>query len=300
MVQTQKPQKVVVVDPSSGLVIPVDEPARVLFPDGLLVSQSLSVIGTFFEQDWDDYDGCDLEITTYQTGATISATWSTDQVTYNNMTGDLASGTQNASASSTFTGTGAFLFRKQGKFLKLTLTGTFTGSVSIKAFFRKGTFNGVVTVRGNSQTGQNRLGAPVYIGLKDAGGLGRDWTGDASGYGGVFIAPETSGGLSISRVRAATSGVVKASIGQLYGWSNLINTTASIRYLQIYNKATVGIPGTDTPTFTIPFLANGGGAAFSSDIGIAFATGISWAITTDEAGATVGTSGDIIGSLFYK
>jgi hypothetical protein len=286
------------VDSSTGVPLDTSLPAVVKYPGGLLISQTLSVVGTFFEQNWDDYDGCDLEISAYQSGATITATWSMDQNTYNNLTGDVASGTQNASTSATFTGTGAYLLRKQGKFLKLALTGSFSGGVTIKAFFRKGDFNGVVTVRGNSQTGQSRNGPPIYVGVKDSGGLGRDWVGNAAGYGGTFPTAEVVGGASVARVRNANAANPKGAASKLFGWT-LLNAQASIRYLQIYDKASTPVPGTDTVKFTIPLTANGRDT-FQSDIGIDLPTGLSWAITTDEAGATIGASGDIIGTLIFK
>lgn len=115
--------------------------------------------------------------------------------------------------------------------------------------------------------------------------------------GTVHVKPVTSGGLSMARVRGAASGAAKAGAGQLYGYE-FKNTNAAVRYLQIYDKATAGVPGTDTPKRTIG-LAAGGNVTYSTGMGIAFGTGISWAITTDEAGATAGASGDVIGSLDF-
>ncbi len=116
--------------------------------------------------------------------------------------------------------------------------------------------------------------------------------------GTVFLkAQGVSAGVLISRIVTGASGVIKAGAGQVYGW-NFFNTNAAVRYMQIYNKTTAGVPGTDTPVLTIP-LAIGGSSILSSDIGAAFATGISWAITTDAPGATIGASGDVVGNGFY-
>lgn len=106
------------------------------------------------------------------------------------------------------------------------------------------------------------------------------------------------GSLLAARITAAASGFAKNTAGRLYDWT-LINTTASIRYLQIYNKASAGVPGTDTPVITIPIPPNGGAPSVGTSIGFANATGIAWAITTDAAGATIGTAGDVTGTLLY-
>jgi len=60
---------------------------------------------------------------------------------------------------------------------------------------------------------------------------------------------------------------------------------AAITYLQIYDKASAPVVGTDTPIATFPIPAN---AAFSDNIpgGLYLANGISYAFTTDAAGTT--------------
>lgn len=121
----------------------------------------------------------------------------------------------------------------------------------------------------------------------------------AGGSSQLSVAPANSGvaGYSVSRISTGASGVIKASQGRVYSWA-LQNTNAAIRYLQIYNKTTAGVPGTDTPYITIPLSANGS-VPFSDQIGTIANTGLSWAITTDAAGATAGASGDVVGTIFY-
>lgn len=104
----------------------------------------------------------------------------------------------------------------------------------------------------------------------------------------------TTGGLSLARVLTGTSGVIKASAGQLYTLS-AYNSNAAVRFLQIYNKATAPTLSTDTPVMTVPLLAAGITHVPLSDIGIAFATGISWAYTTDDIAipTTAGTSTEL-------
>lgn len=110
-------------------------------------------------------------------------------------------------------------------------------------------------------------------------------------------AATTATSLSLSRVTAGASGAIKASAGRFYGY-DIINAQAAVRYLQIYNKATAGIPGTDTPVLTIPLAASQSKNVLS-DIGSYQGTGISWAVTTDAPGVTAGASGDVLGTIYY-
>lgn len=113
--------------------------------------------------------------------------------------------------------------------------------------------------------------------------------------------PVTTGGLSVSRLIAATSGVIKASAGQLYT-GLFTNSNAAIRYLQIYNKATAGTLSTDTPVITVPLPPNVSVMIDFSAIGGAFATGISWQFTTDDIAipTTAGATTDIHGFVTFK
>lgn len=120
------------------------------------------------------------------------------------------------------------------------------------------------------------------------------------------LAPVTTGGLTISRtLSAATTNAtsVKASAGQLYGWY-ISNINAAVRYVKLYNKASAPTVGTDTPVITlaIPGATTGGGTNVDYSHGIAFATGIAFAITTGVADADTGAvaANDLIVNLFYK
>jgi hypothetical protein len=98
------------------------------------------------------------------------------------------------------------------------------------------------------------------------------------------LKPATSGGLTIFNASVTTVQSVKSSAGQLYGY-HILNTTAAIAYVQVWNLGTGSITlGTTAPTFVLGLPANGG-ATFNSDIGIAFATAISVAATTTRAGS---------------
>lgn len=132
---------------------------------------------------------------------------------------------------------------------------------------------------------------------------GTNWDRIRGDTNGSWMVPKpvTSGGLLISRLINATSGVVKASAGQLYT-GTLTNSNAAIRYLEIYNKATAGTLSTDTPVMTIPLPPNATVMVDFSGLGGAFATGISWQFTTDDIAipTTAGATTDIHGFLTYK
>jgi hypothetical protein len=61
---------------------------------------------------------------------------------------------------------------------------------------------------------------------------------------------------------------------------------AAITYLQVYNKATAPIIGTDNPAITYPIAANAFFTEKMPDMGLYFSTGIAFAFTTDSAGTT--------------
>ncbi|PXA70414.1 hypothetical protein DMC25_27075 [Caulobacter sp. D4A] len=114
--------------------------------------------------------------------------------------------------------------------------------------------------------------------------------------GGVTVATKTTGGTSAARIQTA-SGSIKTSAGQLYAY-DLMNTTAALRFLQIYAKTSAGIPGTDTPVRTIPFAA-GQVKTWENTSGSAVTSGLAFAITTDAAGATLAAAGDIVGTIDF-
>lgn len=113
--------------------------------------------------------------------------------------------------------------------------------------------------------------------------------------------PVTSGGLTAGRVLTGTTGVIKASAGQLYQL-RAMNTNAAARYLHLYNKATGPTLSTDTPIFTVPLQAASVPAEVNwGNIGLVFSTGIAWAYTTDDIAipATAATSTELHFSCGY-
>lgn len=92
---------------------------------------------------------------------------------------------------------------------------------------------------------------------------------------------------------------VKASAGVVTGYY-LVNTTASFRYVKLYNKASNPTVGTDTPRVVLGIPAVSA-ANISLDTPVAFETGIAIAIVTGiaDSDATAAAANDVAVSLFY-
>ena len=103
-------------------------------------------------------------------------------------------------------------------------------------------------------------------------------------------------------VAAATNNAtsLKASAGQLYG-ASVYNNAGYPVYLKFYNKATAPAPASDTVVFEIPAQA-GTEREFHSDEGLAFGTGIAYALVkgiSDTDNTSVAAT-DATVDLIYK
>lgn len=170
------------------------------------------------------------------------------------------------------------------------------------------TVDGTVALSGTSSVNVAQVaGATVNTGNGTASGSMRVTVASDNSTIPVSNSPTTSGGLSISRVvsGASTNATsAKASAGQVYTIM-AHNINASVRYLKLYNKASSPTVGTDTPVLTLPIPGNSAGAGFVFDTGgagIAFATGIAYAITTGVADSDTGAvaANEIVVNVLYK
>ena len=116
----------------------------------------------------------------------------------------------------------------------------------------------------------------------------------------------TSGGLTMHKTTSAASTnatSVKGSAGQVYS-VQAFNVNAAVRYLKLYNKASAPTVGTDTPVKTLAIPGNTAGAGFviNWDKGLAFGTGIAFALTTEatDAGTTGVAANEITVNIDYK
>ena len=121
---------------------------------------------------------------------------------------------------------------------------------------------------------------------------------DLSGHQRNILTPATSGGTSTCYITSAASTNAtncKASAGQIYGY-DLVNTTATLHYLRLYNLASSPTCSSATGFVrTIPIAASTTGAGIARDIaqGEAYGTGIGFCLTgggssTDNTNAATG------------
>jgi hypothetical protein len=120
------------------------------------------------------------------------------------------------------------------------------------------------------------------------------------------VGAATSGGYSSGHIVSANTNnatVLKASAGQLYS-VQVFNLNAAARYIKFYNKATTPDPTADTvvKSILIPGNTAGAGVVIAWPSGVAFATGISYAVVTDvgNTGNTSVAANEIIVNIDYK
>lgn len=124
----------------------------------------------------------------------------------------------------------------------------------------------------------------------DVGGVQYPRIKQAIGNDGSAADVWTTARLVSAATTNATS--VKASAGAV-GFIYAVNTSASLRYLKLYNKASAPTVGSDTPVATLPIPASASGAGFSLalHVGAAFSTGIAYAVTSGATDADTGAVG---------
>jgi hypothetical protein len=119
------------------------------------------------------------------------------------------------------------------------------------------------------------------------------------------LVPVTSGGCTIKSVLIA-SGTnatnVKASAGQLYK-IEILNNSANIAYLKVYNTAGTPTAGSGTPVIRlmVPGSASGSGIVSEYVNGLAFSTGIGFTFTggIPDADTTSVAASAYILNLYY-
>jgi len=197
---------------------------------------------------------------------------------------------------------------------KLTVnTGVTIGAVEIAAAQTLATVTTVTTVgavtaitnalpAGTNAIGKLAANTGVDIGDVDVLSIaaGTNLIGD------VGIQPRTTGGLTMSKTTSAASTnatSLKASAGQVYA-IQCFSVNAAVRYLKLYNKATAPTVGTDVPVKTIAIPGNtaGAGVVLAWPHGLAFGTGIAFALTTEatDAGTTGVAGSEITVNIDYK
>lgn len=128
----------------------------------------------------------------------------------------------------------------------------------------------------------------------------------AATIAGANLVAATNGNLTHKLTSAATvnATVVKSTAGRVFAGS-ITNLGSATRYFKFYNKATALVLATDVPILTIPVPAGQTHSLCSSVVssvyGLAFATGIAYAITGAPADndATVIAATEVFVNLVY-
>ena len=190
----------------------------------------------------------------------------------------LSVGSNNSSPSSSTTSTNIWFITTPFKYFRARLTSYASGTA-------------VGFLSGNHQT-TSALTVGGNVGINTSSNV-------------VAPSPRTTGGCSVSRIISAAStnaANIKSTAGQLY---HVIayNSTASVKFIKFYNKATEPTVGTDTPFITLAVPANSQVAvSFASDLGVALSAGISIAITgaLADADTTAVAAGDVVVNTLYN
>ena len=186
------------------------------------------------------------------------------------------------------------------QFIRLRIATALTGG-SVRAFSRLSSDPWTPSIATIAQATAARLNATVSGTVTANIGTGALAAGaNLIGDTGLQVRANATGAMTVNKVLAAATTnatLIKATAGRVFGW-RLVNTTAALKVVRLYNLTTAPVVGTSVPAYVI-FLPPNGSAEWSSDIGIAHATGISYAITNAIADldATAVAANDVLGFI---
>lgn len=231
--------------------------------------------------------------------ATVTFQGSNDNGTFSNIAAENPTNTISPFLVSS-AAVGMFIIPIKFKFLRVRVTAFTSGTVTGVAFgYKESNDSGQITGQVSLAAGAAAIGT-VALGA-GAAAIGSVTLASTTTTSNTGITPSaTVGGFATFQklISAATTNAtsVKASagtIGEVYAF----NTSASTKFLKIYNKASAPVVGTDIPVFTIAIAPSAECQFRVSDIGgLRLATGIAYAITgaAADADATAVGAGDII------
>lgn len=253
-----------------------------MLPDMLEVGPlSLSAAGVLFTQDVSSYASVAVQVTSPGTTCTITYEASNDNVTWYSVAGYTPLNTGSTAPVSTSATAILLIFPCLARYFRARVSTYTSGTVTAIAEFRMDAIP--------------QLG--VYVANAAGAALPISFAGS--------VAPTSSatGASTKARIMAAASTnatSVKATAGRLYE-IHLCNTSAALKFVKFYNKASAPTVGTDTPVATYPLAANGGRIDIVSINGISFATGLAYAITgaVADTDTTAVAANDVVGELLY-
>jgi hypothetical protein len=183
---------------------------------------------------------------------------------------------------------GMFIIPITFKFLRVRVTAYTSGTVTSTAFgYKEESISGQVTGQVSLAAGAAAIGAVTVASttLTTSTGITPSAT-----VGGFALFNKL---ISLATTNATSVKASAGTIGEVYAF----NTSASTKFLKIYNKASAPVVGTDVPIITIAIAPSAECQFRISDIGgMRLATGIAYAITgaAADADTTAVAAGDVI------
>lgn len=219
-----------------------------------------------------------IQCTSMGTSGVITPSFSNDRTTFVNTSLMTTAGV----AAATFNAAGLWTSKVYGRYLRLRLTTAASA--------------GTTTLIIN--------GYNVDITPPQVQPVSGSVTATISGTPGTTPTPATTQGSSTysTLVSAATNNatLVKGSAGVI-GIFHVSNSSATARWLKIYNKATAPVPGTDVPVLNFLLPASSNFSIPVGPFGLRLATGIGYAITANQPtnDNTAIAAGDCVVSIAY-
>ncbi|PWB94649.1 hypothetical protein [Methylosinus sporium] len=242
---------------------------------------SVTSAAVLFSQDVSGFGSLALQVTSIGAGNTIVYEASNDNSTWYFVSGYSPLLPASDSAQYLTTLTDLLLFPCVAKYFRARVSSYGSGTVTVVTALRFAPLNRSDVFIGNVTS------SPVPISFS---GL-------------VVPASSAIGAMTRARVASAASTnatSVKATEGRLYE-IHVANTSAAMKFLKLYDKASAPTVGTDMPVATYPIAANGGRIDIVSINGQSFPNGLAYAITgaVGDADTTAVAANDVTGELLY-
>lgn len=261
-------------DPT-GTAISQVNPLWIQTPDcPVTASASASAVGVVFSIDTTTYQSVAVQFTSVGTTNTVLFECSNDNINWTAVVGAPSSNTGSAAPVSSVASPTVgivYYFPVFAQYFRARVSTYTSGTVTLVYRLRDTPYNSIASFLG-------------------AGSVA------VSNVPGVYSRGATTGGLSQARYISGTAAtantqVIKASAGQLYGYT-FYNAATSVRYIHFYNITTAPTMGTSADARVIAVPPSSSLVYNGNDIGIAFSAGIAIAVTT-APGATDNTVASI-------
>ena len=203
-----------------------------------------------------------IQCTSMGTTGVVTPAWSNDNTNFVAASIMTPAGV----AAATFNAAGLWSTPVYGRYLRLRLTTATTAGTT------------TINVQGSDRPGGQPVAQPVSGSVTVSGSL--------TSAGTTTATPATPTASIINSAASTNGTVVKGTAGTLYSVT-ASNINAAVRYLKLYNSATVTV-GTTTPAITIAIPAGGAISYDLGAVGMRFGAGICLAMTTGAADSDVG------------